>query len=174
MAADVITLITDDHREMEAFFDKLRSNRRARPQTLTGLRALMIAHHRAEEECVHPVIVKAAPDERERVQHFKTEHEEAERLLAQLEGSEAESKQFDQVLGKLVDAVRAHVRIEEDEVLPALRDAVDAAELERVGERFLERKSREPQAKKRMPAQEGTKRPTPASMAGARRPAPER
>lgn len=170
MAADVIKLITDDHRELESLFDRLRGDRQDRPRLLVTLRSLLIAHDRAEEECVYPVIAKTAPDERELVQRSKREHEEVERLLGQLDKCDPESKQFDQVLGKLTDALREHITEEEKQALPALRAAVDAEELQRLGERYQQRKNEEKPAKK-LPAQDEAKRqaPTPASMAGNRR-----
>jgi hemerythrin superfamily protein len=148
---------------------------RGRAQLLASLRALLIAHDRAEEEHVYPAIVKADPGKREQIQQSGKKHESAEHLLDRLEKIDPESEQFDQMLGRLVDVVTAYLREEEAEVLPTLRDMVDEAESRRLGELFAKRRDQEinTAAGKRFPADEtDTKRqaPSPAAMAGNRRP----
>jgi hemerythrin superfamily protein len=140
MAQDVIELITQDHREMERLFDTLRSGKGSPSEMATHLTHLLIAHSRAEEERVYPVIAKAAPEEKDEVRHSEEEHQEAEHLALQLQRTDPGDEQFLTLLDQLVASVNHHVRTEESEVLPALREAVDQSRLEELGEEFRTRR----------------------------------
>ncbi|MCP2262503.1 Rho termination factor, N-terminal domain [Streptoalloteichus tenebrarius] len=143
MAEDAITLITRDHRAMEELFERLRTDVERRPELLRELGAMLIAHSRAEEEHVYPEVVRAAPEERGEVHHGQEEHEEAERILHQLEQTDPASDEFADVLGELVEAIEHHVEEEENEVLPALAEAVGKKRLRELGKVFQERRAQE-------------------------------
>lgn len=141
MAKDVITLITSDHREVERLFDALRSGEGDRARLASVLCALLMAHSRAEEERVYPVIAKAAPGEKDLVRHSEEEHQEAEELAQRLTRLDPGGNDFASVLDELVSAVALHVETEESEVLPALREAVGDDGLSRLGEEFSQRRT---------------------------------
>ncbi|MQA95818.1 MAG: hemerythrin domain-containing protein, partial [Streptosporangiales bacterium] len=88
--ADVVTLITKDHRELEKLFGRLRKERRKRPELLEQMAALFIAHSRAEEEKVYPAVAEEA-GERQEMKHSVQEHKEAEDLLRRLRQADPES-----------------------------------------------------------------------------------
>ncbi|SHG87645.1 hemerythrin domain-containing protein [Streptoalloteichus hindustanus] len=140
---DAITLITRDHREMERLFEEMRTDVERRPELVRTLGAMLIAHSRAEEEHVYPEVAKAAPQEADEVEHSKEEHEEAERILHQLEQTDPASDEFESVLDELVGAVEHHVQEEESEVLPALAEAVGQKRLRELGKIFKERRAQE-------------------------------
>nr|WP_281388846.1 hemerythrin domain-containing protein [Nocardiopsis algeriensis] len=135
-------MITRDHREMEKLFERLKTERDHRPQLLKKVEAMFLAHNRAEEEKVYPTIAEEA-GEKEEVHHGADEHHEAEEILDQLKQTDSQSKQFDQLLEKFVSAVKHHVEEEENEVLPALKEAVDASMLRQLGRAFDERRAEE-------------------------------
>src|SRR5690606_5318959 len=56
MATDVITLITEDHRKVEALFERLKKEEGDIPSAVAELHALLTAHARAEEDRVYPGI----------------------------------------------------------------------------------------------------------------------
>lgn len=140
MAQDVISLITADHREVERIFDQLRSRDADRAALVAELGSLLIAHSRAEEERVYPVIAKDAPDERDQVRHSEDEHHQAEDLVHRLEQTPPDDAAFDRLLDELVEAVTHHVETEESEVLPALREAVSDRRLAELGTEFSRRR----------------------------------
>ncbi|MEE1927195.1 hemerythrin domain-containing protein [Streptomyces sp. TRM 70351] len=143
MAKDVIELITADHRTVEHLFDRLKSGQGDRAALAHEVAVLLVAHSRSEEERVYPAVTKAAPGEKDEVDHAEDEHAEAERLAWRLARTDPAAKKFDELLDELVEAVGHHVENEESEVLPALREAVDAARLERLGEAFSARRGEE-------------------------------
>ncbi|NYI05281.1 hemerythrin domain-containing protein [Allostreptomyces psammosilenae] len=140
MAKDVIDLITADHRVIEKLFDKLKSGKGDRSALVEEVGRLLVAHSKAEEERVYPIVAKAAPDEKGQVRHSEEEHAEAEQLVERLRGTDPGAKEFDTLVEQLVDAVTHHVQTEETEVLPALREAVDRDRLLDLGSQFDSRR----------------------------------
>lgn len=144
MARDAITLITQDHRKLEELFERLRTETDQRPRLLDEVEALLTSHSRAEEEKVYPVIVQELePDEE--IHHGVEEHHEAEELLERLRECDPAGGEFDGRLEEFVDVVRQHVQEEEEELLPALKQAVGQKRLEELGEGFAERREEEMQ-----------------------------
>jgi len=137
MDSDAITLIKNDHRLLEGLLDQLKAGTGDRLALLEEVAARLDAHSLAEEQKVYPAIADADPDERDEVNHAYHEHHEVEHLLRKLTNV-VESPKFDQVLTQFVDAVNHHVQGEENEVLPALRKAVDKTTLRRLGQAFEE------------------------------------
>lgn len=135
MAADAITLIEQDHRALEALFDQVTAPDGDRVALIQQITARLTAHARAEEAEVYPAILQARPREDEEVEHAHDEHHEAEHLLRKARNLTA-SPHFEEAFEAFVAAVRHHVEEEEEQILPALRDAVDAATLERLGAAF--------------------------------------
>lgn len=140
MAQDVIELITSDHREVERLFDQLKAGQGNSSALLEEVGRLLIAHNRAEEERVYPVVAREASDEKGQVRHSQEEHEQAEELLRQLQETDPAEEQFATLVEQLVEAVTHHVETEESEVLPALREAVDERRLEELGQEFSRRR----------------------------------
>jgi hemerythrin superfamily protein len=132
---DAVEAIKQDHQRMEQVFAKLEAGDGDRRALLTEVENRLEAHSHAEEQEVYPAIKKAAPDEADEVDHGYDEHSEAESLLHKAI-SLADSPDFDDALQEFLEAVRHHVEEEETELLPALADAVDEAELERLGDAF--------------------------------------
>jgi hemerythrin superfamily protein len=134
-AADAVSLIERDHRAMEELFNKVMSGDGDRVALLDEITVRLTAHARAEEQEVYPTIKQADPGEGDEVEHAYDEHHEAEHLLHSARNLTA-SPHFDEAFAAFVAAVKHHVEEEEQEVLPALRDAVDAATLRSLGAAF--------------------------------------
>jgi hemerythrin-like domain-containing protein len=135
MAADVVDLIMQDHREVERLFDELKDNPDKRKGLVPVLTTLLSAHSRAEESAVYPAAAAEA-DEADDVAHSQEEHVEADQLLAKLAATDPESAAFDTVLQNLVDAVSHHVEEEETKVLPGMRANLSDQRLQELGEAF--------------------------------------
>lgn len=133
--ANVVDLITNDHREVERLFDVLKREPDKRALNLPVLASLLVAHSRAEEAEVYPVAAREAGAGDE-VEHSQEEHAEAEQLLEQLQAADPNSSQFDRLLKKLTDAVTHHVEEEESEVLPAMRKGLPEQRLAELATAF--------------------------------------
>lgn len=133
--ADVVELITSDHREVERLFDVLKNKPDSRALNLPVLATLLVAHSRAEEAEVYPAAAHEAGAGGE-VEHSQEEHAEAEKLLEQLQSADPNSGQFDRLLKELADAVTHHVEEEESEVLPAMRKGLSQQRLSQLATAF--------------------------------------
>ncbi|MEV0145818.1 MULTISPECIES: hemerythrin domain-containing protein [unclassified Nonomuraea] len=134
MANDVITLITSDHREVEALFERLKKKQGDRRATVAELHALLTAHARAEEDRVYPGLD---------AHHGVEEHKETEVLLDALKRADPDGADFEETLDKLVESVTHHVQEEESTILPTLARTADARKLEQLGAAFLQRRKEE-------------------------------
>ncbi|WP_426567855.1 hemerythrin domain-containing protein [Streptomyces canus] len=141
MADDLITLVTTDHRELDRLFDMMQTDKSSRPLALPLAVAMLEAHSEAEEDRVYPAVASEA-GEREEAEHAAEEHHEAESLGKHLLEMDWESEEFDRALEQWIGAVRHHVEEEENEILPALREAVDSERLRELGLEFATRRSR--------------------------------
>jgi hemerythrin superfamily protein len=137
MGPDAVDLIMNDHRVLESLFEQVQAGEGDRRTLVDEIAARLTAHSHAEEKKVYPTLTKADPGEKDDVDHAYHEHDEAEELLQQVVRS-VDSPRFEQVFAEFVQAVTHHVEEEESKVLPALREAVDQATLERLGEAFTE------------------------------------
>jgi hemerythrin superfamily protein len=140
VAADVVDLITQDHRQVERLFEELKSYPEERPLLVPTLTALLTAHSRAEEAEVYPVAISEA-GEADDVAHSQEEHAQAEQLLARLAEADPQSPAFDEILSKLIEAVAHHVEEEESTVLPAMREQLDEGRLLELGQAFAASRS---------------------------------
>jgi hemerythrin superfamily protein len=155
MATDVITLITKDHRTIESLFERLNKQEGDPKATVAELRALLMAHNRAEEDRVYPGID---------AHHSVEEHKQAEIYLDSLVRSEPGTAEFRKALEQLVRAVTAHVQEEESRILPTLAKSVGEKKLKELGRAFQERRAEElkafsvpKQARRGKPAEEPTR-----------------
>lgn len=132
---DVVDLITQDHRELQRLFEELKSDPSKRKALAPVMSTLLFAHSRAEESEVYPAARSAGGQED--VEHSQEEHLAADKLAEHLTSLDPESDEFGEVLDELIEAVTHHLEEEEQDVLPHMRERMDADELTRLGERFL-------------------------------------
>jgi hemerythrin superfamily protein len=135
MATDAVTLIEQDHRDMEALFDQVLAGKGDRVELVAEITARLTAHARAEEQEVYPTLEQADPAEQDEVEHAHEEHHEAEHLLRKARNLTV-SPHFEEAFTAFVAAVKHHIDEEESDVLPALREAVDETTLETLGAAF--------------------------------------
>ncbi len=141
MRTNVVDLIIQDHRDIQALFVRLRRGEGDRLLLFQQMAALLTAHSRAEEAEVYPQIARATTAEE--VTHARQEHAEADELLARLKKMDPDSSEFDDGLTRLMQTVEEHIREEESVTLPALRERSDREQLVRLGEAFLRRRGAE-------------------------------
>lgn len=141
MSQDVISLITNDHRQLESLFTRIRMDTANRPELTQQLYGLLVAHSRAEEERIYPVIAQEATQEKGQIRHSEEEHHQAEEIARRLSETPADEDSFEDTLDQLVEAVTEHVQLEESEVLPALRAAVSKQRMTELGAEFRNRRA---------------------------------
>jgi hemerythrin-like domain-containing protein len=116
---DVIEILSQDHREVEAMFRELEDLRgrtseedRARRKDLVdNVTIELVRHAVAEETQVYPAVKEKVSDEE--AERAKREHAEAEKTMKELERLDPEDPSFDQELETLMREIREHVAEEE-------------------------------------------------------------
>jgi hemerythrin superfamily protein len=132
---NVIDLLSKDHAEVDELFRRV--NLSEKPETIEDLTRQIVhelsVHAAVEEQFVYPLIRAKVDDGSELADEAIDEHQEAKRLLADLEKQEAGSAEHSKTMDELIAAIRHHVEEEEGEVFPKLRANVDEATLDKLG-----------------------------------------
>lgn len=146
-ALDVVDLLVHDHHDVERLFGELEKPG-GHPQRRRDLAHVVIAelmgHSSAEEQYLYPATRQYLPRGDQIADHEIAEHASAEQVMSQLMKLAATDDAFDQLLAKLISDVRHHVREEERELFPRLREACDRATLVELGEKVLAAKKLAP------------------------------
>jgi len=150
MGTDVISLLVNDHREVERMFHQLENTARGDGETHRTLSTQVIAelvrHSVAEEQYLYPAVRKVVPDGDEIADHEIEEHSEAERTMKHLESADPEkdADDYQKYLHTLISEIRHHVEEEEKNLFPKLSAHADTAELEDLGAKLSRAKDRAP------------------------------
>lgn len=146
MAEDVVNLILSDHRAVVEMVAQVQAAPERRAELLSSLASMLVAHIRAEEETVYPVLRypnsgdEGVPDP---VERSGGEHQQVEQLLDDVTALPADSGEFDETFAALTAAVRCHVDEQESQLLPKLREQLDPDGLAELGEAFSRRRYQE-------------------------------
>ncbi|MEU5842257.1 hemerythrin domain-containing protein [Rhodococcus sp. NPDC047139] len=134
---DVVTILTDDHREMLELVGRAQTTLDAgeRRDLTDAAIAEVMRHSVAEEMFVYPEMEKHLPGGTEAVDHDKEEHGSIVQVMKQLESADASSAEFTTLLGKFEDLLRHHANDEESEQFPALRTHLEQDTLVEVGDK---------------------------------------
>jgi hemerythrin superfamily protein len=136
---DVITFLTQQHREVDALFTQLErmegstsdEARRLAEQVVIAL----VKHSVAEEIYLYPAVRKHVSGSDEIVDHEVEEHDEAERTMKRLESLKPADVDFWPTMRELMTEVRHHVHEEEDDLFPNLRLACSEEQLRELGKK---------------------------------------
>jgi hemerythrin superfamily protein len=139
-APDVVDVLVQDHHDVENIFAELEkpggSPQRRRDLTHVVI-AELVRHSTAEEQYLYPAAREFLPDGDKIADHEIAEHARAEEVMHQLMKLDATDDSFNHLLAKLISEIRHHVREEEAELFPRLREACDRATLVELGSKVL-------------------------------------
>ncbi|MUL41174.1 hemerythrin domain-containing protein [Streptomonospora sp. PA3] len=144
---DLIEVIISDHRTVEGVFSQLEQGAgdpAERKGMVDHVITELVRHSVAEEQYMYPAARKALPDGDRIADHEIEEHAEAERVMKQLSGLDAQDPRFEELLSTLMSDIRHHVEDEENDLLPRLREACSRQELEELGQKVLQAKKSAP------------------------------
>jgi len=144
---NLISVITEDHREVEAVFQELESGEGTpehRRDLADHVIAELVRHSVAEEEYMYPAAREALEGGDELADHELEEHAEAEKLMKQLDGLDPTDPRFDELLGTLMAEIRHHIEEEESDLLPKLEAACSEEQLRDLGEKVVRAKAMAP------------------------------
>jgi hemerythrin-like domain-containing protein len=134
--ADLIEELVTDHREVEEAFATLE--RGLPPQrageVVESTVIELVRHSVVEEMLLYPLAARVLPDGKQIADHETKEHAEVERLMKELERLEPGTPQFDTTVAMWIRSVRSHVEEEESDLMPRLRQACEAEQLQQLGD----------------------------------------
>ena len=135
----VLALQKRDHVQLDQLLTQLSDAPTAAAQddVLTRVNRLVFSHAFAEEAVLWPTLRRHLPDGEALTLQVEQEHQEVNELVTSLERTGPDDPNRERLLQRLVDVLRQDVRDEEDELLPRLQQAVDVAELRRLGAYWL-------------------------------------
>ena len=116
---DVIEILSEDHREVEAMFTELETLMQTRSGSDDELRKdladqitiELVRHAVAEEVAVYPEVKRRVSEEE--AERAKREHAEAEKTMKALEKLDSDDPSFEAEMRKLMGEIREHVAEEE-------------------------------------------------------------
>lgn len=141
---DLISVIVEDHRKVEAVFTELEAgvgSARERKDIVDHVIAELVRHSVAEEQYMYPATRTRLPDGDQLADREISEHARTEELMKRLERSVPGDADFEKHLTELISEIRHHVREEETHLLPQLREACSTDELAELGSRVLRSKA---------------------------------
>ena len=139
-AMSAIDLLEQDHREVEAYFDKFEGlqDEAAKDDLARKICMALTVHTQIEEEVFYPQARKAIEDD-DLLDEALVEHDGAKKLIAEIEEMEAGEELFDAKVKVLGEMIRHHVEEEEDELFPEVEKS--EMDLQAVGEQLAQRKA---------------------------------
>ena len=128
---DVVDVLTTDHQEAVALITQIKGTVDAeqRRDLADTLISEVVRHAVAEEMYVYPAIRKHLSNGEEVAEHDTEEHKELEQTMKKLEGPDADSAEFSQLLDEFESSLRHHVDDEERKQFPELRARIPREEL---------------------------------------------
>ena len=136
-----LELLMSDHRKVEALFVRYEREKEREQETRRGIAQRICtelsAHAQLEEELFYPWL-RENLDDMEMVEEAQVEHNTAKDLIAQIVGSGEIDDAYDARVKVLSEYIKHHVKEEEQEIFPEVRDKKD--ELDELGQEMAARK----------------------------------
>jgi hemerythrin superfamily protein len=118
-AGSAITLLKQDHREVEEFFEEYEEleDDNAKAQLAEKICLALKVHTQIEEEIFYPAARKATGDN-DLLDEALVEHAGAKHLISEIEAMEVGDDLYDAKITVLGEQIKHHVKEEEEELFP--------------------------------------------------------
>lgn len=130
---DLITLLSDEHREVEQMFGRLESLAGGTSEDAENVArdvvVSLVKHSVAEEIYLYPLVRERLSGGNEVADQEVSEHEQAEQTMQRLEALQPSDEDFWPAVHELMREIRQHVHEEETELFPRLRNECGEQEL---------------------------------------------
>ncbi|MFF4957675.1 hemerythrin domain-containing protein [Streptomyces sp. NPDC001222] len=144
---NVIDELVTDHREVEELFGRIEALTPGdKDRKIYADQATMelVRHSVAEEAYLYPAVREHLADGDTVADKEIEDHSDAERIMKELEGHEADDPEFDRLIGMLMAEVRSHIADEEENLFPRLREAASPETLDELGDKVRRAKKTAP------------------------------
>jgi len=149
---DGIALLKADHREVEKLFKRFQGlGERAVKTKGTVIQKVcteLQIHDVLEKEHLYPLAERV---DKKLVRHALDEHEEVNKLIEKIKGTEPDDERMDGLMEKLISDVKDHVKEEENDLFPQLQKTFDREVLMDMGREMADLK-KQLQSKRRTAA----------------------
>ena len=146
---DAISLLKNDHRKVEKLFSNIEKGNGNREELFKELATELTVHTEIEEKLFYPAAKDADPT-RDLVLESYEEHKQVKMVLSDLEETDKKTEEWLAGLKVLMEDVQHHVKEEENELFPKVKDKVLSKEqLDDLGTRMEEMKMQQLGALKR-------------------------
>jgi hemerythrin superfamily protein len=123
-----------DHEQLDRLLHELDgAEGQAQEEVLQRVNRLVFSHAFAEETVLWPVVRRVLPDGNALTLRVEKEHQEVNELVTALERDGVDHPERPARLARLTEVLREDVRDEEDVLFPRLQEALDPAQLRRLG-----------------------------------------
>ena len=147
-SSEAIALLKQDHREVEQLFkrfEKAGENAHRTKGQIVGQIIEALSRHAAIEELVfYPAVRREVPKQESTVLEALEEHHVVKWLLSELEALDPAAERFDAKATVLIENVRHHVKEEETELFPKVRQRIERRRLIELGAELRDAKRRAP------------------------------
>jgi len=144
---DAITLLREDHKLLRKLSEELAETTEAaietRKKLLKRLESELKAHTTIEEELFYPALLDASEDieDARRVAEGIEEHRACDKkVIPDLHKSDPSTIAHSGQLKVLKDYIHHHLKEEEEDMFPKVRELIGRKELQELGEKMLARK----------------------------------
>ncbi|MEV1290429.1 hemerythrin domain-containing protein [Micromonospora sp. NPDC049679] len=151
MPADAIELLTSQHKEIRALFQKFqKSAETATPQQKQALVGqiceTLTVHTYLENECMYPVTRQMCPGLESDVLESYQEHHVADVLSAELAEMSPDDERYVAKATVLMETILHHIDEEEQEWFPKVREGMDRKQLQEMGAQMAQMQKNAPRS----------------------------
>jgi hemerythrin superfamily protein len=145
---DAITLLREDHKMLrdlcEEYADTTERAVETRKKMLARIERELTAHTTIEEELFYPAFVAASGEveDKRMVAEGIEEHRAADaKVIPDIKKADPSSIKYSGQAKVLKDYIFHHLKEEEEEMFPRVRDVMSRGDLQKLGEQMLARKT---------------------------------
>ncbi len=153
--ADVFDVLSADHAEVKRMLAELEAG----PDLASGITEAQVhqrrnltdelimvcsRHEAVEEQFFWPAVRERVPGGDQLADHAVSQEETAKSILASLGKVAPSDAEFDDLMANFIPAAREHIRYEETQVWPPMRQALGQAEAMQLGQKLTDAKKTAP------------------------------
>lgn len=143
MPIDAIVLLKEDHKKVQHLFKRFEglgpNASKAKKDIVDKIVEELSVHSAIEEQIFYPAAREVLVDDSMVLEDLE-EHHIMKWTLSELIGMQPEDERFDAKVKVLTEGVRHHIKEEEDELFPALREQLGRKRLQEIGDAMKEAK----------------------------------
>ena len=149
MSSDAIVLLKADHKEIRRLFREFQAAGdkaiKKKEKVAAQIIKLLTVHTYVENEVMYPEVRALLPDLDEEVLESYEEHHVADILSMELSGMTADDERFEAKTTVLIENVTHHIEEEEQDWFPKVRAGLSRKQLQELGARIEQARSKAPQ-----------------------------